>query len=60
MDIPSMVTVDCPVCNERVDVTIPERSPLGTLLQAKCPHDHSFRIRIGATGVDVLTDESSA
>jgi hypothetical protein len=51
---PRKVTVDCPVCTEVTDLTIPEGTPLGATLNVACPAGHTFRIRVGQTGIDIL------
>jgi hypothetical protein len=53
---PGKVTVDCPVCTEVTDLTIPEGTPLGTALRVVCPAGHTFRIRVGQTGIDILPE----
>ncbi len=56
MDSPRRTTVDCPVCNEMTDVTIPKETPLGTVISVPCPAGHHFRIRVGQTGIDILPE----
>jgi len=53
---PRRVTVDCPVCAEMTDLTVPEGTPLGTALKVACPAGHVFRIRVGQTGIDILPE----
>ena len=48
------VTIDCPVCSEMTDLTIPEGTPLGAALEVACRAGHAFRIRVGQTGIDIL------
>jgi hypothetical protein len=53
---PRKVIVDCPICAEMTDLTIPDGTPLGTALKVACPAGHVFRIRVGQTGIDILPE----